>query len=135
MSSNLYTGFYGTTGQETDTTKYRHKLLNNSVTFGTLVTCQFDLNCGNLTANSIYGGAATQITNAINNAVSTKQDILNVLSLPGQISLLNENLVKPLQAGSNITISDETTHIVISATQSSSVHWLNVPLPVKFKDK
>ena len=46
------------------TTKYQ-KLLNNSVTFGTPVTCEYDLNCGNLTANSIYGGAATQITNAI----------------------------------------------------------------------
>ena len=81
--SNIYTGFYGTAGQENDTSKYRHKLLNNSVTFGTPVVCQFDLSCQTLTASSIYGGAAIQITNAINNAVATKQDQLSVLSLPG----------------------------------------------------
>ena len=26
------------------------------------------------------------------------------------------------------------THVVIAAAQSSSADWLNVPLPVKFKD-
>jgi hypothetical protein len=43
FSSNIYAGYYGSLGQEYDTTKYRHKLLNNYVTSGTPVTCQFDL--------------------------------------------------------------------------------------------
>jgi len=45
------------------------------------------------------------------------------------------NLIKPLQSGNNITITDVGTHVVIASTaQSSSVDWLNVPLPVKFED-
>ena len=69
------------------TTKYRHKLLNNSVTFGTPVICQFDLQCGNLTASALYGGAATQIQNLINTAVSTKQNTLQIMPGTG-VSLL-----------------------------------------------
>ena len=87
-SSNLHTGFFGTANQESDTTKYRHVLSNTSVTFGTPVTCQFDLSCSSLTAASIYGGAATQITNAINNAVSTKQNTLQ--NVPGTGETLYE---------------------------------------------
>ena len=60
--------------------------------------------------------------NRINNAVSTKQDQLTVLSLPGQIELLNENLIKPLQAGTNVTITDEGSHVIIAAVQSSSTN-------------
>ena len=60
--------------------------------------------------------------------------MLGVLSLPGQIGLLNGNLIKPLQAGTNLTLTDEGTHVVIATAQSSSTDWLNVPLPVKFKD-
>ena len=52
----------------------------------------------------------------IQNQIALKQDLLSVLSLPGQISLLNGNLIKPLQSGSNITITDEGTHIVVNAT-------------------
>ena len=70
-SDDFYAGFYGTTNQVNDPTKYRHKLLANSVTFGTPVTCEFDLTCGTLTAASIYGGAATQIQNSINTAIQT----------------------------------------------------------------
>ena len=39
--------------------------------FGTPVTCQFDLTCGDLTASAIYGGAINQINTAINNAIQT----------------------------------------------------------------
>ena len=64
-----------------------------------------------------------------------KQDQISVLSLPGQIGLLNGNLIKPLQSGANITITDAGTHVVIASTaQSSSTDWGNVPLPVKFKE-
>ena len=39
------------------------------------------LTCQTLTASAIYGGAATQIQNQINNAVSTKQNTL--VNVPG----------------------------------------------------
>ncbi len=44
--------------------------------------------------------------------------------------------MKPLQAGTNITITDAGTHVAIASTAQSSsvVDWLNVPLPVKFED-
>ena len=45
-----------------------HSLTDTSVTFGTPVTCQYDLSCGTLTASSIYGEAYSQIQNAIANA-------------------------------------------------------------------
>ena len=89
----LYTGFFGTTGQENDTTKYRHKLLNNSVNFGTPVVCQYDLQCGDLTASAIYGGAINQINTAINNAVSTLQNTLQNVPGKGEI-LLESNFIK-----------------------------------------
>ena len=35
FNNNFYAGYYGTTtGEENDTNKYRHKLLNKSVNFG-----------------------------------------------------------------------------------------------------
>ena len=48
-----------------------HRLTDASVTFGTPVTCQYDLSCGTLTASSIYGGASTQIIDAINSAIDS----------------------------------------------------------------
>jgi len=51
------------------------------VTFGTNVVCQSDLSCASLIADSLYGGAAIQIANAINTAVSTKQNTLQ--NVPG----------------------------------------------------
>ena len=100
----LYTGFYGTTGQENDTTKYRHKLLNDSVNFGTPVTCQFDLNCVNLTANSIYAGAATQIQNQINSAIQstyTKNEIDNALALKANTSAITTPDIASWSSGTN----------------------------------
>ena len=55
QSTTNYAGFFGAIGEEeNDTTKYRHKLLNNSVTFGTPVTCEYDLTCQTLTASAIW---------------------------------------------------------------------------------
>ena len=56
----------------------------------------------------------------IDNNLLLKQDQISVLSLPGQIGLLNGNLIKPLQSGNNVTITDAGTHVVISSTAQSS---------------
>ena len=101
------------------TTKYRHKLLNNSVNFGTPVVCQYDLQCGDLTASAIYGGAATQITNAINNAIQTtytKSEVDTKLNLKqntmqvsagktGEVLLENSNTLKRLFAVSPVVVN------------------------------
>ena len=58
----------------------------------------------------------------VDNNLLLKQDLLAVLSLPGQISLLNGNLIKPLQSGANITITDAGTHVVIASTAQSSAN-------------
>ena len=42
-----------------------HSISSTQATFNTPVVCQFDLQCGDLTANAIYGGAVTQINSAI----------------------------------------------------------------------
>ena len=47
---------------------------NALTTFTTPVVVNFDLQCADLTANSIYGGAATQINSAIASAITGKQD-------------------------------------------------------------
>ena len=65
----FYCGYTGNTGSESNTANYKHSLTGTAVTFGTPVTCQYDLQCGDLTANAIYGGAVTQINNAIANAI------------------------------------------------------------------
>ena len=56
----------------------------------------------------------------VDNNLLLKQDLLAVLSLPGQIGLLNGNLIKPLQSGNNVTITDAGTHVVIASTGQSS---------------
>ena len=61
--------------------------------FGTPVTCQFDLDCGMLTAHSIYGGAALQIQNAINSAIETKQNTLQNVPGTGE-TLLESGFIK-----------------------------------------
>ena len=43
-------------------------------TFTTPVVCNFDLQCADLTANSIYGGAVAQINSAIATSIVGKQD-------------------------------------------------------------
>ena len=62
-------GFTGSSGDEATVGNYKYRLTDTSVTFGTPVTCHFDLQCVDLTANSIYGGAVTQITNQLNAAL------------------------------------------------------------------
>ena len=69
--NQFYCGYTGPNGAENDTTKYKHSLTDTAVTFGTPVTCQYDLQCGDLTANAIYGGAAVKIQNQINAAITT----------------------------------------------------------------
>ena len=43
---------------------------NALTTFTTPVTCNFDLQCADLTANSIYGGAAAQIQTIVDTAIT-----------------------------------------------------------------
>ena len=58
-------------GDEAVTANYRHELTDSQVTFGTPVSCQYDLGvAGTLTAASLYGGAATQIQTNIDTAVA-----------------------------------------------------------------
>ena len=99
-SSNLYTRFFGTANQESDTTKYRHVLSNTSVTFGTPVTCQFDLSCSSLTAASIYGGATIQIQNQTNTAIQSKQNTLQNVPGTGE-TLLESGFIKRIFSASS----------------------------------
>ena len=68
-NSTFYSGFYGVTGQENDVTKYKHKQTDTTVEFGTFVNCHYDLSCGDLTANSLWGPAVAQIQTAIESYV------------------------------------------------------------------
>ena len=43
---------------------------NTSSSFSTPVVCQYDLQCADLTANSIYGGAAAQIQTIVDTAIA-----------------------------------------------------------------
>ena len=45
LASKLYAGFFGNANEANDLTKYRHKIFNNSVVFGTPVACEYDLSC------------------------------------------------------------------------------------------
>jgi cyclophilin family peptidyl-prolyl cis-trans isomerase len=49
----------------------KYAISSQLATFNTPVTCQYDLQCGDLTANAIYGGAAVQIQNQINAAITS----------------------------------------------------------------
>jgi hypothetical protein len=84
--------------------------VNQQLTLKRNISDSFDKNY----INTLISGYYSKIQ--IDNNLLLKQDLLTVLSLPGQISLLNQNLIKPLQAGSNITITDLTTRIVIEST-------------------
>jgi hypothetical protein len=126
-ASNVYAGFTGTTLQESDTTKYKHILSNSSVTFGALVTCQFDLGCGTLTASAIYGGVATQIHNTINSSIQSKRNTLQNIPGTGE-TLLESHLinriftVSPLEIKTYLNLSSSTdpknANIEISLNQS-----------------
>ena len=52
---------------------------NTASTILNKLTVNYDIICGDLTCNSIYGGAATQITNAINSAIVGKADVTYVV--------------------------------------------------------
>jgi len=129
----MYGGFFGVVGEENDTTKYKHRLLNNSVNFGTNVICQFDLQCGNLTASAIYGGAINQINTAINNAVSTKQNTLQNVSGTGE-TLYESNFIKriftvsPLEIKTYLNLNDvndaKNANIELSLNKSALFNQL-----------
>ena len=68
--NKFYASYTGTSGNEHDTSLYKHSLTDNEVTFGTPVICQYDLTCGDLTANALYGSAAVQIQNNIDNSIA-----------------------------------------------------------------
>ena len=55
------------------------------MTFGTPVVCQFDLQCVDLTASTIYGGAVAQITNQINAALPNAFYCAGLVSATGSI--------------------------------------------------
>ena len=78
----MYILFFGNIGEESNITKYRHKLLNNSVVFGTPVACEYDLSCYTLTADSIYGPAMIQIQNMINNIVNPSLNLKAPINNP-----------------------------------------------------
>lgn len=68
----FHCGYTGAIGEEYDTTKYKHSLTDTLVQFGTPVQCDYDLTVsGTLTAASLYGGAATQITTQITNEIAS----------------------------------------------------------------
>ena len=70
------------------------------MTFGTPVTCQFDLGCGTLTASSIYGGAATQIQNTIKSSIQSKQNTLQNVPGTGE-TLLESGFIKRIFSASS----------------------------------
>ena len=68
--NSFHCGYTGVTGSESNKANYKHSFTKTAVTFGTPVTCQFSLSCGDLTANSIYGGAAIQIQSNIDTKIA-----------------------------------------------------------------
>ena len=48
--------------------------------------------------------------------IATKQNQLLDFTQTGQVSLLNGDTLKPLQAGTGVTLTDQTSHILVSAT-------------------
>ena len=51
--NSFYCGYTGVTGSESNKANYKHSFTKTAVTFGTPVTCQFDLSCSSFTASSI----------------------------------------------------------------------------------
>ena len=85
----FYAGFTGTAGGEAVTTNYIHSLTSTLAQLGTPVQCDSTLTvAGALTAASLAGGAATQVTTEITAAVATKQDVLTAHGGSGN-NLLN----------------------------------------------
>ena len=83
-----------------------HNLTNTAVTFGTPVTCQYDLSCGTLASSSIYGGASIQIQQNIDTAIVAA-------ALSAQLPLsININLLR-IDLSSYATTSSTYTTTVI----------------------
>ena len=61
-------------------------------------------------------------------SITGKQDSLTSLSAGTQVSLLNGTLLKPLQPGSNITLTDAGTHVVLASSGGGSGVAVTAPL-------
>ena len=64
-----------------------------------------------LTAVEARLTAAETVNTGQDTAISAKQDQLSSIPTGSQVSLLTNNLIKPLQPGSNITLTDTDTHV------------------------
>ena len=68
--NEFHCGYTGEVGGEASASNYVHKLTDSIARFGTPVQCDYDLTVdGTVTCSALYGGAATQIDNAIAAAV------------------------------------------------------------------
>ena len=65
---------------------------------------------------AVEGANAAQDT-----TIAGKQDSLNSISTGTQVSLLSGALLKPLQPGSNVTLTDAGTHVVVASSGGGSV--------------
>ena len=99
----------------------------------------YDLSCHDFAVNGLISGpgrvlldsdtqasinAAVAVVSAENSAqdvtIATKQNQLINLALGIQVSLLNGDALKPLQAGTGVTLTDQTSHVVVSAAVLSA---------------
>ena len=120
----FYCGFTGSAGAESTAGNYKHSLTNTSVTFGTPVTCQSDLQCVDLTANALYGNAVIQIQGEIDTRIASKQDQLATgnPSDPSHVKLLEGNAVKAVIATNGLTASNQGSYVELSgATLEGSI--------------
>ena len=71
--NEFHCGYTGEPGGEASASNYAHKLTDSIARFGTPVQCDYDLTVdGTVTCSALYGGAATQIDNAIAAAATQK---------------------------------------------------------------
>ena len=110
------------------------KVTGNTVLEGNL-DVGFNLTCGDLIANGIYGTAATQIQNAINSAIVTANNPfwvagivdgtnMNIIATKGQVSFTVSRLTNYPTGVYKITYDqphpDGANHIVLVHSRSSN---------------
>ena len=81
-----------------------------------------------LTAVETRLTAVEGVNTAQDTTIAGKQDSLTSLSAGTQVSLLNGTLLKPLQPGSNITLTDAGTHVVLASSGGGSGVAVTAPL-------
>ena len=101
--NDFYCSYTGDNGGHGTASNYRHSLTGTLATFGTPIVCQFDLQCVDLTASTIYGGAVAQITNQINAALP------NAFYCAGLVSSTGVNLSSTGREG--FTVSKASTGV------------------------